>query len=508
MMNHATVRALGGAALGAMLCWSAPAAAQGDPETRLRQTITDVMGFASAQSGGDVTMRTSRPVETRMDGGTAIATLPDLAAVGRSGNVLELGTLTVSQREVAPGRVRYELSLPERVRTVERGGNVPFTATSAGGTLAIVRDVASGLFVEVDFRIADLNVSPPTRGATATTLGMLQLGWAITGRADGLADAAARIALSNLRSIEPNAGAGATAGEASIAFGIQGFRMEDIERVRRVFNEAPAARPGERVQRATEALYAIITGGGVAATTAEIAIANGTYNDGGRVPVVTVGRAVLSQVMTAMNQPQSAWQVRYEQDGLALRPGVAPLPQYIPARVNVNLMLERIPTQTLQAIGAAGLTRRGGSPLASVGTLIAAMAQMGTTLRIAPIEAAAAAVGGALNGTITADARSPFQATASGDLVVRGLDVVQRELGAQSQGRGGDSPAAVVAVLSALGQQGTGPDGQPVRTYRIELTPEGQLVLNGADMTSLLGAAGRRPRQAPPPAPQPPAPSK
>jgi hypothetical protein len=69
--------------------------------------------------------------------------------------------------------------------------------------------------------------------------------------------------------------------------------------------------------------------------------------------------------------------------------------------------------------------------------------------------------------------------------VVRGLETVQRELG----GAGPNSPAGVITVLMALGQQGTGPNGQPVRNYRIEVTQAGQLMLNGTDMSALIGAA-------------------
>jgi hypothetical protein len=506
---RAGVRALGAASVIAVLAWSTPAAAQGDPQAQLRQLIDDITRYVADQTGGDATLRTSRPPELRMDSGAAIATLPDLSIVGRRGNAIELGTQTVSQREVAPGRVRYELSLPQRVRAVENSGAAPFTVTSSGGTLAVVRDVATGLLREADFTISELNVPPPNPGAANTTLGQLQLGWTISARPDGLSDGGARIAVRGLRAVEQGSGRATSAGESSFAFGIQGFRLDDFERVRAAFVEGAAAPFERRWQRAMEVLHTMVDSGGIVGMTAELGVANGAYSDGNLAPMVTIGRASLNLVLTALNQAASAYQFRYVQDGLALRQDVVPVPQYIPSRVNVDLLFEQIPTRALHALSVAGLAaRRNNSappPVAALGMLIEAMSQMGTTLRIAPIDVAAPAVGATLNGTVTADARSPLQASARGDLVVRGLETVQRELGAQGGRSGADSPAAVVAVLAALGQQGTGPDGQPVRTYRIELRPEGQLLLNGADMTSLLGPAGRQRRPARAPAAQPPA---
>jgi hypothetical protein len=115
-----------------------------------------------------------------------------------------------------------------------------------------------------------------------------------------------------------------------------------------------------------------------------------------------------------------------------------------------------------------------------------------------------------LNGQVSANAQSPLRAIGSGELVVRGLDALMREFGVTAdQGRtpppGGRAPPSgaggtnqMLAMLSALGQQGTGPDGQPTRTYRFELTAEGRLMLNGTDMTALLGGAtGARPAQTP-----------
>jgi hypothetical protein len=300
-----------------------------------------------------------------------------------------------------------------------------------------------------------------------------------------------------------------------MALGVQGVRGEDIERIRAAFYE-PAANPGERWQHAFQRAQAIVVEGGVAGSTVDITLTDGVYNDGNPQPAVTLGRAVVRQVTTDANQESGTFQLQYQQDGLALRQGLVPMPQYVPARVNLSLQLEDLPMRAVHAYSAAATAARvpgraAGNPMAALMTLIQAMQQAETTLHIQPIDLDAPAVGATLTGTVTADGSSPYQAHATGELVVRGLEALQRELGAQG-GRGGpDSPAGVVGILAALGQQGTGPNGQPVRTYRIELTPTGQLMLNGADMSALLGgpAGGGAPGGAPAGRPaRPPAPAR
>jgi hypothetical protein len=53
-------------------------------------------------------------------------------------------------------------------------------------------------------------------------------------------------------------------------------------------------------------------------------------------------------------------------------------------------------------------------------------------------------------------------------------------------------------MVQALGQAGKDETGADTRTYKIDVTEAGQILLNGADMTALLGG-GSEP--APPPAP-------
>ena len=88
------------------------------------------------------------------------------------------------------------------------------------------------------------------------------------------------------------------------------------------------------------------------------------------------------------------------------------------------------------------------------------------------------------------------------DIVLRGLDAATSAL----KPKPGAKPdpetqqtLGMVEMLKAMGQQGKDAAGNDVRTYKIDLTESGQILLNGADMSAMMGM-GAEPAE---PAPQP-----
>src|SRR5262245_32264659 len=125
-----TITTLGLAAALALGSWAIPARAQ-DPAAQFRQVIDSLMNELSTRTGGEVRARTSRPIEVRAQGGTVVATLPDLSLVGRDG-ALNLGTVTVTQSQPAPGRMRYEAQMPREMRATS-GRNPDAVITNSAG---------------------------------------------------------------------------------------------------------------------------------------------------------------------------------------------------------------------------------------------------------------------------------------------------------------------------------------------------------------------------------------
>ncbi|MEQ8656416.1 MAG: hypothetical protein RIC24_03800 [Hyphomicrobiales bacterium] len=91
----------------------------------------------------------------------------------------------------------------------------------------------------------------------------------------------------------------------------------------------------------------------------------------------------------------------------------------------------------------------------------------------------------AAEGTIQPDAEAALQATADLDLQIAGLP----EMIAFAQQMGGEAAdgAAFVSVLAAMGRDATDDDGRDIKEFDLELTQDGQVLLNGNDMSAMVG---------------------
>ncbi|MBV6656575.1 MAG: hypothetical protein KI785_02285 [Devosiaceae bacterium] len=105
-------------------------------------------------------------------------------------------------------------------------------------------------------------------------------------------------------------------------------------------------------------------------------------------------------------------------------------------------------------------------------------------LRALRVEAPLGYLSGA--GTMDPDPGAALQFTAQVDLRIAGL----AEMIAFAQSMGSDiaEAAAFASVLSAMGRDATDEDGVAVKDFEIEVTAAGQVLLNGNDLSPILGA--------------------
>ena len=91
----------------------------------------------------------------------------------------------------------------------------------------------------------------------------------------------------------------------------------------------------------------------------------------------------------------------------------------------------------------------------------------------------------AAQGTIQPDPQAAMQATADINLQIAGLP----DMIAFAQSMGGDSAQAArfASLLAAMGRDATDAEGVAIKEFDLDLTPEGQVLLNGNDLSAMLG---------------------
>jgi hypothetical protein len=91
----------------------------------------------------------------------------------------------------------------------------------------------------------------------------------------------------------------------------------------------------------------------------------------------------------------------------------------------------------------------------------------------------------AAQGVIDPDPQAAFQAVAELKLDIAGLP----EMISFAQQMGGDAAqaAAMATALAAMGRDGTDQDGVAIKEFDLEVTASGQILLNGNDMSAMMG---------------------
>jgi hypothetical protein len=213
--------------------------------------------------------------------------------------------------------------------------------------------------------------------------------------------------------------------------------------------------------------------------------------------------------------------MKTQYDGLTLTPAPAGFNEVTPGRLNLDLTVENLPYKKL-----INLTRKtaeaastSAEPQKNAGMLAAKLipqmlTQAGTTLKINKSYLGNNTYNIDLDGQAVANMATVMGAVGKATLNITGLDDLIALTKAQMKKT--DLPPdamkklqgtfVTLSVLQLSGQQGKDATGKSMRSYNLELTPEGKVMVNGADLTTLMtlaGAAAGQPKAAPAPAAAP-----
>lgn len=125
----------------------------------------------------------------------------------------------------------------------------------------------------------------------------------------------------------------------------------------------------------------------------------------------------------------------------------------------------------------------------AIASLPELMAKAGTTITINDTYTTAADLSSTLNGALTAVNGAPYIFAGKTTLVLKGMDELIAKL--QEMSRTSNNPRAagyaqMLIFMQLSGQLSKAPDGKSQRSYELELTQDGKVMLNGADMKSMI----------------------
>lgn len=208
-------------------------------------------------------------------------------------------------------------------------------------------------------------------------------------------------------------------------------------------------------------------------------------------------------------------------DGLKVTPAPAGFEEATPSRLNMDLSIDKLPYKELVALGRQTLQTASAMPdgnkaagMQAAELIPQLLTQAGTYLKIRKSFFGNNTYNVLMDGQMNANLKAVMGADGKARLEMAGLDQLVASLKSRlkdpaltpEQKQSLQGTLVTLTVLQLSGQQGKNAAGQAIRSYDLELTNEGKIMVNGADLSAiqaLAGAAAGQDKAAPKETPAP-----
>ncbi|WP_391348037.1 hypothetical protein [Azospirillum sp. A23] len=446
--------------------------------------------------------------------------LPRLSAEDAEGTLFDIGTILLAVTPKDDSQYGVSITLPSAMKVQNLDDNDEYV------------DAATITIGKQSF--------------TSTWSGALETLLTVDGAFNDLAVTAAggkgKVSIATMtmvQDLKPETGTGGAtlwSGPAAFAFGglsVQDDKNKELMKIGGVTTEATYSRVDLTKVSALQKLSEQTAAKGVAPTSSELLpklqgmfggisgamrLSNLSFVNPEDGTAVALGHLAFRSGLTDLDQAMSTVSMGIEARDFTMTPSPAPV-AFTPRAFEMKLSVAKLPNSALWKAftelaksaeaeeappakkGAKAKAAAPASPSADVvmQQAMAAMGEAGTELRIDALNLDTPATAATATGAVKVATQAAFGVTGGATVLLRGIDAAVKAMqpapGAKPDKETQDLLAGL-AMVQALGQAGKDDTGADTRTYKIDITEAGQLLLNGADMTALL-AGGSEPAPAP-----------
>ncbi len=161
----------------------------------------------------------------------------------------------------------------------------------------------------------------------------------------------------------------------------------------------------------------------------------------------------------------------------------------IPKKIEIDTIFTRLPIRDLIFAKSESESEDAiASPTKEFDNILIALMKVGTEVIINKINFDTRDIGFVTNGNVKITPNAALNVLANLTLKVRNLDdVIAKYSNSPDMPEQIKQMVAFVTMLQMLGSQEVNDNGENIRVYKIELTQEGKMMLNGADLSTLIG---------------------
>jgi len=203
--------------------------------------------------------------------------------------------------------------------------------------------------------------------------------------------------------------------------------------------------------------------------------------------VSVLGQARLALDASGLDGPRSRLSLDHDHSGLSVA-GPRVTRRVIPATGKARVSAASVPLREILEAARDRLTEepelgvRAARERFEQRTL-EALGRAGTQVRLDGLTLEAPEAGAGADAALTFDGEMPRGLSGGLSLALRGVDALIQQVAG-----GKENPGAALGLyaLQGMGRAETDSRGRPIRTYRFEIGADGRILLNGADVTSLI----------------------
>ena len=505
------------------LSWFAlvPAAHAQDRSAEVKKIVEEAI-FAMTPGGPNVfDLRWDGPVTVKPEGGRYAVDLPILRLTGPDKERVELKGATLEMTPAEADRWRVEYRLPSPVRVQARDGKLIGVLSFAGQRFTGLWAQSVKSFVETDGELRDIAFGLATGERPFTLANLTSRRRYVEGK-PGQWSGPDNTRIEKL-ALNDVGGVSMRLENASLDSSVTGFNIAAAaklaEQVRLTSAEPPAPKKakGKQAQKApkrdVKAIRQALKDLPIPLTAASAAFRIGGFatktDEGG----FALEQALYETAIEGLDREKSTARLAYSHQGATVVPPPT-LPDFTPKTTELRLRLSNLPNAQLwralrDFIGDMAEREIDAAAAIMAEKMPDMLSNAGLELGLDAFKIDMTEAAADMSGVAVVEKNAAFGVVAGFNLALTGLDAVIKLL------REGGSPDEDVAkvmlpiltIIQAMGQQGEPDKGRSVRRYRFELGADGQMLLNGTDMSQLAAGFGGK-EEKPAPTPKQPAPKK
>lgn len=374
---------------------------------------------------------------------------------------------------------------------------LPTTVSARGtegvtGTLSLGRQQFKGVwssayesFLKVDASYGDIKVQIPG-GEEGLSVHSLTLTEDLTGNGGSVFSGPSALMVQGLDATDEDGDVVLHLGTLAIETMYTRFDLARLQRLSALGEEAARTKTEPPASKVVELLQGLI-GGATFKLTAKEASVYDSESD----TTVQLDGFTIDSGADGLDKPLATASFGVQARGIGIEPAPGPS-DFTPRTMALQISFANVPSEGLIRLFAAqpAAPAPGQPPEDLFATALETLIKAGAELRIDTLEVATPTLGASMAGAARLAADAVFGGVGTLNASVQGIDTAVKALQpkpGQPQDPDAQGALSALTMLQAMGQQAKDAQGKEVRRYELVLSPAGQILLNGADMSAMLG---------------------